>query len=39
VPRGHFVVCEPDYTDDDPDGVQLQAMTPQKIMETASCVN
>ena len=23
VPRGHFVVCEPDYTDDDPDGMHL----------------
>jgi hypothetical protein len=23
VPRYHFVVCEPDHTHDDPDGIQL----------------
>jgi hypothetical protein len=25
MPRYHFVVCEPDHTNDDPDGMHLQS--------------
>jgi hypothetical protein len=39
MPRYHFVVCEPDHTHVIRMECTYKATTPQKIVETASCMN